>query len=124
MGDIRVATAHDDVASKRCGRAMRRLIADLSTLPAYGRCPMRTQPSSPSRQPLPWPESRGQGRRERVGEWSLNNEQVARFDALLHDVHPDAPRIDADRLAQLSRWLLALPPDEARDVLDERLARI
>jgi uncharacterized membrane protein YkvA (DUF1232 family) len=85
---------------------------------------MRTQPSSPSRQPLPWPESRAEGRRERVGDWSLNNEQVARFDALLHDVHPDAPRVDADRLAQLSRWLLALPPEEAHDVLDERLARI
>jgi uncharacterized membrane protein YkvA (DUF1232 family) len=54
----------------------------------------------------------------------LNGEQVAQFDALLHDVYPDAPRVDADRLAQLSRWLLAMPEEEARTVLDERLVRI
>jgi uncharacterized membrane protein YkvA (DUF1232 family) len=85
---------------------------------------MRTQPSFPSERPLPSPASQGHGRRERVGDWSLNSEQVARFDALLHEVHPDAPRVDADRIADLSRWLIALPPDEARNVLDDRLGRI
>ena len=85
---------------------------------------MRTLPTYPSQRPLPWPPAHAAGRRERVGDWPLKGEQVARFDALLHEVHPDAPRVDADRLSQLSRWLLAMPESEARAVLDERLARI
>jgi hypothetical protein len=36
----------------------------------------------------------------------LKSDQVARFDALLHEIHPDAPRVDADRISQLARWLL------------------
>jgi uncharacterized membrane protein YkvA (DUF1232 family) len=85
---------------------------------------MRTLPSSPASRPLPWPPAYENGQRERAGDWPLKGEQVARFDALLHEVHPDAPRVDADRLSQLARWLLSLPEDEARAVLDERLARI
>ncbi len=78
----------------------------------------------PSQHPLPWPSPHADGRRERAGNWPLKSDQVARFDALLHEIHPDAPRVDADRLSQLAHWLLAMPEPEARDVLDERLARI
>ncbi len=85
---------------------------------------MRNLSSFPSKQPLPWPPAHVESRRQRVGEWPLNREQVVQFDALVHEVYPDAPRVDADRLAQLSRWLLAMPEEEARRVLDERLVRI
>jgi hypothetical protein len=85
---------------------------------------MRILSTFPSVKPLPWPPAHAHGRRQRVGDWPLDGAQVAQFDALLHDIHPDAPRVDADRLAQLSRWLLAMPEDEARMVLDERLERI
>lgn len=51
-------------------------------------------------------------------------EAMARFDALLHELNPDAPRIDALRLRALCAWLAALPPDAARGVLDGRLRRI
>jgi len=74
--------------------------------------------------PLPWPPSHTAGRRQRVGDWTLQSEEVARFDELVHQIHPDAPRVDADRVAQLSRWLLAMPEAQAREVLDERLSRI
>jgi uncharacterized membrane protein YkvA (DUF1232 family) len=49
---------------------------------------------------------------------------VARFDRLLHDIHPQARHVDADRIATLARWLQGLPAAQARAVLDERLARI
>lgn len=85
---------------------------------------MRPLPRYPSQSPLPWPPAHGAGRRQYAGEWLLNREQIARFDQLLHEVHPDAPRVDADHLADLSRWLLSMPEAEARNVLDERLDRI
>lgn len=85
-------------------------------------CPL---PSAPSQRPLPWPPAPAAGSSpEPTGDWPLQGEQVARFDALLHEVHPDAPRVDADRLSRLAHWLLALPEAEARAVLDERLVRI
>lgn len=87
---------------------------------------MRSPPLSayPSQRPLPWPPAHTDGRRERAGTWPLQSDQVARFDALLHEIHPDAPRVDADRISQLARWLLGMPEAEARAVLDERLNRI
>lgn len=50
--------------------------------------------------------------------------RVAAFDALLHEIHPDARRVTPDELAGLARWLLLLPEAEARLVLAERVARI
>ena len=85
---------------------------------------MPDQTSNHHRTPLPWPPSHTAGRRQRVGDWTLQSEEVARFDELVHQIHPNAPRVDADRVAQLSRWLLALPDEKAREVLDERLSRI
>ena len=49
---------------------------------------------------------------------------VARFDALLHELNPDAPRIDGTRLRVLCAWLASLPPNQAHEVLDSRLQRI
>lgn len=84
---------------------------------------MRTPPVHPTPTPLPRLHAEA-GRRHHTGEWNLSGQQVAGFDALLHEVHPDARRVTADELSALSRWLLSLPEDEARLVLDERLNRI
>ena len=81
-------------------------------------------PNKQQQTPLPWPPPHAAGRRQRVGDWTLQSEQVARFDELVHQIHPNAPRVDADRVAQLSRWLLALPDADAREVLNELLSRI
>lgn len=78
----------------------------------------------PTREPLPWPAEQPQGRRRHAGDWTLSDEQVAGFDALLHQVFPRAPRVRPDQIAQLSRWLLSLPPEQAQAVLGERLDRI
>jgi hypothetical protein len=85
---------------------------------------MRGHPGYPAETPIPWPRAGTEGRRQRVGDWTLRAEEVARFDTLVHDVYPDAPRVTADRVAHLSRWLLAMPEDQARAVLGERLAQI
>ncbi|NUS39973.1 MAG: hypothetical protein HOQ02_13245 [Lysobacter sp.] len=85
---------------------------------------MHSFTAHPTREPLPWPDAQPQGRRRQAGEWTLTDEQVASFDALLHEVCPQAPRVQADQVAQLARWLLSLPPDEAQAVLAERLVRM
>lgn len=76
------------------------------------------------REPLPWPDAQPQGRRRQVGDWTLTDEQVASFDTLLHEICPQAPRVQADQVAQVARWLLSLPPQQAEAMLAERLARI
>ena len=85
---------------------------------------MRPFTAHPARDPLPLPEAKPDGRRRQVGAWTLTDEQVASFDALLHGLCPDAPRVQDDQIAQMSRWLLSLPPEQAQAVLSERLARI
>lgn len=54
----------------------------------------------------------------------LHPDEVARFDSLLHELHPDARRADPDRIQQLADWLVAQPRMEADAVLEERLQRI
>lgn len=55
---------------------------------------------------------------------SIRSEAVAHFDALLHELYPDAVRVDADRVRNLCVWLASMPPQAAQDVLDRRLNRI
>lgn len=50
--------------------------------------------------------------------------EVARFDALLHEINPDALRVDVPRLQAVAEWLAALPPERARELLSDRLERI
>lgn len=54
----------------------------------------------------------------------LGAEAVARFDAFLHELNPNAVRVDPDRMQHLLEWLLTLPEAEAHDVLDRRLRRL
>lgn len=74
--------------------------------------------------PIPWRQTNAPSRRRRAGEWTLREDEVARFDTLVHEVHPDAPRVDADQVAQVARWLLSLPEAQAAAILDDRLTRI
>jgi hypothetical protein len=78
----------------------------------------------PERNEIPWPAASEPCRRKRVGDWALCAEEVAKFDALVHDVHPGAPRVDADHVAQVARWLLAMPEARATAVFEERVSRI
>lgn len=72
----------------------------------------------------PLPQLRGTDSRHRPNGLDIDSEQAAAFDALLHDIHPDAERVDAARISQLAAWLMSLPESEAREVLGERLSRI
>ena len=85
---------------------------------------MATLQQHPEQTEIPWRATSTTNRRKRVGDWTLCDEEVAEFDALVQAVHPGAPRVDADHVAQVARWLLAMPQDRAAAVLDERLTRI
>lgn len=54
----------------------------------------------------------------------LRGEAIAQFDALLHEIHPDAVRVDPDRLHQLMVWLTGLTPGRLHHVLGRRLRRV
>ena len=73
---------------------------------------------------LPWDDRPDHASRDSIGGFQLDAAAVARFDRLLHEIHPEARHVDADRIATLGRWLQGLPADRARAVLDERLGRI
>jgi uncharacterized membrane protein YkvA (DUF1232 family) len=83
---------------------------------------MRT--AAPADTPLPWDDRPGHAHRDSIGGLRLDATAVARFDRLLHEIHPEARHVDADRIATLGRWLQGLPAARARAVLDERLSRI
>lgn len=77
-------------------------------------------------QPAPRPTLPYAGRRLAETDHAplpLAPEAVARFDALLHEVNPDALRADPDRIRGLARWLSGLPREEAETLLDSRLGR-
>lgn len=86
---------------------------------------MKLSPPTPVREPLPYlwrndlpwdPES--------ISGLVVRGEAIAQFDALLHEINPDAVRVDPARLQHLMQWLLSLPADATHDVLDGRLQRI
>lgn len=87
---------------------------------------MRTSAPTPTADPLPYFSHDGEpgGRGDARGSVRLRSEAIARFDALLHEIHPDAARVDPERLQHLMNWLLSLPPERAHDALDRRLRRI
>lgn len=89
---------------------------------------MRMPVPTPTAEPLPFrpgqPPARSSHPQARRVAPPLRSETVARFDAFLHELHPDAVRVDVDRMQHLLEWLLALPEADAHDVLDRRLRRI
>jgi uncharacterized membrane protein YkvA (DUF1232 family) len=82
---------------------------------------MRRLAALPTSSPLPWRAPAGVPRAEPV---ALAGPALARFNDVLHAIHPDAPHLDRDRLEGLAQWLLDLPPAQARRELHQRLARL
>ncbi|WP_188662753.1 YkvA family protein [Arenimonas soli] len=62
-------------------------------------------------------------RRRHVGDLALEETAVARFNALLAQLDPNAPRVTADQLVTLARWLQEQPRERAVAILAERLRR-
>ena len=62
-------------------------------------------------------------RRRHVGDLALEDAAVARFNALLAQLDPNAPRVSADQLVTLARWLQSQPRENAVATLAERLRR-
>ena len=85
---------------------------------------MLRRTAAPADTPLPWKDRPDHPNRDNINGLRLDNDAVARFDRLLHEIHPEAPTVDTDRIATLGRWLQGLPAAQARAVLDERLTRI
>lgn len=85
---------------------------------------MRTPITTPTPEPLPYARGDAFGTSEAAIPFAMRDEAVAQFDALLHEINPDAMRADPTRIAQLVRWLLALNEVAAHEVLDSRLRRI
>lgn len=86
---------------------------------------MRLSPSTPVRERLPflWQDDLP-GDPASITGFVVRGEAIAQFDALLHEINPDAVRVDPTRLQHLMQWLLALPTEDAHDVLDRRLQRV
>lgn len=90
---------------------------------------MRMPHPTPTNHPLPFEHFRG-GLTDALGapagfpEIALSGPAVAQFDELVHDLCPDAARVDPPRMQQLVAWLLSLPEDEANEELDARLQRM
>lgn len=84
---------------------------------------MRAAIPTPTEEPLPFPGTFQCDAPSPPG-LSLREDAVARFDALLHELNPDALRVDPSRVRNLCMWLASLPPDAAKDALDRRLRRM
>lgn len=89
---------------------------------------MRMPHPTPTHEPLPFergaPRMRARDDAAPAPPLQWSGAAVAAFDALLHELHPDAARVDDARLRRLALWLLDLAPDEAHAVLDARLDRL
>ena len=83
---------------------------------------MRLSAPTPTDDPLPLASSRAGS--APPADLSLRGAAVAQFDALLHELNPDAVRVDPERVQSLCVWLATLPPHAAQNVLDRRLSRI
>jgi len=85
---------------------------------------MRNYPVLPTPTALPLGGTKTPGLRHHVADIEFDGVAIARFNDVLHGIHPDAPHVDADRFASLARWLLDLSPKQSRKELQQRLARM
>lgn len=53
----------------------------------------------------------------------LDARNMAEFDALLHEVNPEAPRADINRVQRLANWLASQPEATVEALIDARLCR-
>lgn len=87
---------------------------------------MRQIPARPTASTLPLQsvQAAPRARPGRVASLVFDGPKLARFNDVLHGIHPDAPHLDRARLEGLAAWLLDLPPAQARRELHQRLARL
>lgn len=86
---------------------------------------MKLPPPTPVTEPLPYRwQSDVADEPGNASGLLVRGECIAQFDALLHEINPDALRVDPARLQHLMQWLLALPSEAAHEVLDGRMRRI
>lgn len=85
---------------------------------------MRPTPAIPADSALPLPHARHFHRRRQVAGVDLRGIDVAHFNDVLHELNPDAPHVDSDAIASVSRWLVALSAAQADAMLQARLGRL
>lgn len=82
---------------------------------------MRHPPPTPSGSSFPLACTNSARRRHKAGPVELAGESIERFNTLLHQLRTDAPRIDADAIASLARWLESQPIEQRESQLQSRL---
>lgn len=85
---------------------------------------MRHETPRPASSALPLHAARAAADRLPNLPLTLDLQAVADFNALLHELHPDAPHVEADDVASVARWLLSLPEPQAEALLQARLGRL
>ena len=73
---------------------------------------------------MPLPRTRTVRRRHKAGPVELAREAIEKFNALVHQLNPDAPQIDADAMASVARWLDSQPEEQRESLLQSRLDRL
>lgn len=74
--------------------------------------------------PLPLPPQHSNSRRQRIAGVFLSDAAIEEYNGILHAVNDDAPRIDADQVISLGRWLQKLPAKTAQATVQERIGRV
>jgi len=85
---------------------------------------MRHDPPLPAGTPLPLPRTGRHDGPAFAGPVPIAPRAIAEFNDLLHELHPDAPHVDADAVASVASWLMDLPPAQGEALLQARLGRL
>ena len=85
---------------------------------------MRHDPPLPAGTPLPLPRHVPHVGPAFAGPVPIAPRAIAEFNELLHELHPDAPHVDADAVASVARWLVELPDAQGEALLQARLGRL
>jgi len=74
--------------------------------------------------PLPLPAQYSNSRRQRIAGVYLSDAAIEEYNGILHAVNDDAPKVEADQVISLGRWLQSLPAKTAEATLHERIGRV
>lgn len=85
---------------------------------------MRHPAPTPSTPPIPLSRIRGSQRRHSAGPVAPAQEDIEKFNALVHELYRDAPQVDARAIASVSGWLESQPVEQRELLLQARLGRL
>jgi hypothetical protein len=74
--------------------------------------------------PLPLPPQYSNSRRQRIAGVYLSEAAIEEYNGILHAVNDDAPKVEADQVISLGRWLQSLPARTAQATVQERITRV